>query len=100
MSFATASEPLSATFINPDETSKHTRFVVFAASDPGTPSRIVELFAKRGLVPACLSSPTVDQELWVESEIEETDPSLAAYIGRCFQKIFVVRSVDVTPGSP
>ena len=100
MSFATASEPLNATFINPDETSERTRFVVFAALDPRTPSRIVSLFAKRGLVPACLSSRTVDQELWVEIEIKETDPSLGAYIGRGLQKNFVVRSIDVTPGSP
>ena len=100
MSFATASDPLNATFINPDETSKHTRFVVFAASDPGTLSRIVEPFAKRGLVPASLSSRTIDEELRVEIEMEGMDPSLAAYSGRCLQEIFVVRSVDLTPGSP
>jgi hypothetical protein len=100
MLFATASDPMNATFINPDETSQSTRFVVFAASDPGTLSRIVELFAKRGLVPACLSSRTIDEELRVEIEMAEMDPSLATYIGRCLQEIFVVRSVDVTPGSP
>ena len=100
MSFATASDPLNATFINPDETSKHTRFVVFAASDPGTLSRIVEPLAKRGMVPASLSSRTIDEELRVEIEMEGMDPSLAAYIGRCLQEIFVVRSVDLTPGSP
>ena len=100
MSFATASDPLNATFINPDETSKHTRFVVFAASDPGTLSRIFEPFAKRGMVPASLSSRTIDEELRVEIEMEGMDPSLAAYIGRCLQEIFVVRSVDLTPGSP
>ena len=100
MSFATASDPLNATFINPDETSKHTWFVVFAALEPGTLSRIVEPFAKRGLVPASLSSRTIDEELRVEIEMEGMDPSLAAYIGRCLQEIFVVRSVDLTPGSP
>jgi prephenate dehydratase len=100
MSFALASDPLNATFINSDETSERTRFVVFAASDPGTLSRIVELFAKRSLVPAYLSSRTIDEELQVEIEMEEMDPGLAAYIGRCLQEIFVVRSVDVTPGSP
>jgi acetolactate synthase small subunit len=73
---------------------------VFAASDPGTLSRIVEPFAKRGLVPASLSSRTIDEELRVEIEMEGMDPSLAAYIGRCLQEIFVVRSVDLTPGSP
>jgi hypothetical protein len=100
MSFATASDPLNATFINPDETSKHTRFVVFAASDPGTLPRIVEPFAKRGLVPASLSSRSIDEELRVEIEMKGMDPSLAAYIGRCLQEIFVVRSVDLTPSSP
>ena len=100
MSSATASDPLNTNFINPDETSERTRFVVFAASDPGTLSRIVELFAKRSLVPACLSSRTIDEELRVEIEMEEMDPGLAAYIGRCLQEVFVVRSVDVTPGSP
>ena len=100
MSFATASDPLNATFINPDETSKHTRFVVFAASHPGTLPRIVEPFAKRGLVPASLSSRTIDEELRVEIEMEGMDPSLAAYIGRYLQEIFVVRSVDLTPSSP
>ncbi|MGB0554171.1 MAG: hypothetical protein ACPGQV_16640 [Alphaproteobacteria bacterium] len=100
MPLATASDPLNATFINPDETSKHTRFVVFAASDPGTLSRIFEPFAKRGLVPASLSSRTIDEELRVEIEMEGMDPSLAAYIGRCLQEIFVVWSVDLTLGSP
>ena len=100
MSFATASDPLNATFINPDETSERARFVVFAASDPGTLSRIVELFAKRSLVPACLSSRAIDEELRVEIEMEGMDPSLAAYIGRYLQEIFVVRSVDLTPSSP
>ena len=70
---------------------------MFAVSDPGTLSRIVELFAKRSLVPACLSSRMFDEELRVDIEME---PGLAAYIGRCLQEIFVVRSVDVTPGSP
>ena len=100
MSFATDSDSLSAAFINSDETSERTQFVVFAASDPGRLSRIVELFAKRSLVPACLSSRAIDEELRVEIEMEEMDPGLAAYIGRCLQEIFVVRSVDVTPGSP
>jgi hypothetical protein len=36
----------------------------------------------------------------VEIEVEGMDPSLAAYIGRCLQEIFVVRSVNLTLGSP
>ena len=91
---------LNANFINPVETVERTKFVVFAAPDPGTLSRIIEPFAKRGLVPACLSSRHIDEELRVEIEVEGMDPSLAAYIGRCLQEIFVVRSVNMTPGSP
>jgi hypothetical protein len=100
MSFATASDPLNATFINPVESSERTRFVVFAAPDPGTLSRLVEPFAKRGLIPACLHSRYIDDEMRVEIEMEGMDAILAAYIGRCLQEIFVVRSVELTPGSP
>jgi hypothetical protein len=100
MSFANASDPLNGTFTNPVETANRTRFVVLAAPDSGTLSRIVEPFAKRGLVPACLSSRHIDEELRVEIEMEEMDPSLSLYIGRCLQEIFVVRSVDLMPGSP
>jgi acetolactate synthase small subunit len=79
---------------------ERTKFVVVAAPDPGTLSRIIELFAKRGLVPACLISRHIDEELRVEIEVEGMDPSLANYIGRCLQEIFVVHSVNLTPGSP
>lgn len=100
MSFAAASDPLNATFKNPLETSERTRFVVFAAPDPGTLSRIVEPFAKRGLVPAGLNSRHIDKELRVEIEMVEMDPILAAYIGRCLREIFLVRSVELASGSP
>jgi prephenate dehydratase len=98
--FLTTSDPLNATSINSVEIEERTKFVVFAAPDPGALSRIVEPFAKRGLVPAHLSSRHIDEELRVEIEVEGMDPSLAAYIGRCLQEIFVVRSVNLTLGSP
>jgi acetolactate synthase small subunit len=100
MSFETASDPLNTNFINSVKTAERTLFFVLAAPDPGSLSRIIEPFAKRGLVPASLSSRHIDEELRVEIEMEGMDPSLAAYIGRCLQEIFVVRSVYLTPSFP
>lgn len=71
-------------------------FSVTAASEPSVLARILELFAKRGLVPTRLHSDVVghgDSPLSVDIQVDDMDPALAAYIARCMRQIAYVDCV-------
>lgn len=73
------------------------RFAVTAAASPGVMPRVLELFAKRGLVPTEWRSRAVDGRLTIDIRMAAMEPRLAGYIGNCLRQIYLVERVLVTP---
>ena len=95
MSFATATNPVSAPQPSAIPSLGVAYFAVTANADPGAMPRILELFAKRGLVLDYCRMDRFGNKLSVELEIAGLDPEQAAYIGRCIGEIYLVDAVDV-----
>ena len=64
-----------------------------AHADPGVMPRVVELFAKRGLVPHKWQSTAMGSLLTIDVQIGGLDPDLADYIARCMRQITGVEAV-------
>ena len=82
-----------------DQTGPVACFSVTAVADPGALPRILELFAKRGLVPARMNVTRAgpdDGGLSVDIWMTDMEPSLAAYIGECLRAMFCVDDVVVS----
>jgi len=82
-----------------DQTGPVACFSVTAVADPGTLPRILELFAKRGLVPAQMTATRVGPDgggLCVEIRMTDMDQALAVYIGECLRAMFSVEQVFVS----
>ena len=75
-------------------------FSVHARAEPGVMPRILEFFAKRGLVPSCWHSAvcaTDRQHLTIEIEIDGLDPYVTDYIAACLRQIVSVETVLTIP---
>jgi acetolactate synthase small subunit len=81
--------PSVASAFRPDPTAC---FSVHAAAEPGVMPRVVELFAKRGLVPTSWISRVSGRELTIDLQMRGLGPQEAAYIAQCLRQIV---SVDV-----
>ena len=68
-------------------------FSVQARPDPGVLPRVVELFAKRGLVPQKLHSTALGAALAIDVQVEGIGRELADYIARCMRQIAGVETV-------
>ena len=68
-------------------------FSVQARAEPGVMPRVVELFAKRGLVPEEWHSKASREALTIDVEIVGLDRDLCAYIARCMRQITGVETV-------
>jgi acetolactate synthase small subunit len=71
-------------------------FSVHASADPGVMPRVLELFAKRGLVPSFWQSSTSgpDQsELTIDIQMRGLGRECADFIAACLRQIFFVRVV-------
>ena len=68
-------------------------FSVQARAEPGVMPRVVELFAKRGLVPQKWHSTASDEALTIDVQLGGLDRDLAAYIARCMRQITGVDTV-------
>ena len=95
MSFATATNTVSAPQPSAIPSLGVAYFAVTANADPGAMPRILEFFAKRGLVLDYCRMDRFGDKLSVELEIAGLDPEQAAYIGRCIGQIYLVDAVDV-----
>ena len=95
MSFATATNTVSAPQPSATPSRDVAYFAVTAIADPGAMPRILEFFAKRGLVLDYCRMDRFGDKLSVELEIAGLDPEQAAYIGRCIGQIYLVDAVDV-----
>ncbi len=68
-------------------------FTLQARPEPGVMPRVVELFAKRGLVPWQWHSTASDTALSIEVQMGGLDRDLADYIARCMRQIVGVETV-------
>jgi hypothetical protein len=76
-------------------------FSVSAAAEPGTLSRLVEPFAKRGLVPSSLHARVIGDSLRVDFQVAMA-PDLAAIVAESFRQMPAVERVllaELTPSS-
>jgi hypothetical protein len=73
-------------------------FSVSGEPSPGLMPRILELFAKRGVVPDAFHGRVADGRLSVEVRATGLDEATAAYIGRCLRQIHLVERVLVSMG--
>ena len=70
-----------------------TWFFVHAHPEPGVMPRVVELFAKRGLVPQKWHSTAADEALTIDVQMAGLGRDTADYIARCMRQIAGVDAV-------
>ena len=71
-------------------------FSVLAEAEPGVMPRVLELFAKRNLVPSRWVSDVVGpqrRDLSIDLQVEGLTPELTDYIARCLRQVWGVRTV-------
>ncbi len=90
-------EPVSAT------TEATQCFSVQAMADPGTLPRIVEVFAKRGLVPDRIQAAKAQapkRDLVIEIDLDGYDAETARLIAQELRRQFCIEAVLVTESQP
>lgn len=71
-------------------------FSILAAAAPGVMPRLLELFAKRGLVPTRWHSDVTGpdgRDLAVDIQVDGLDVQTGDYIARCLRQVFEVDTV-------
>ena len=71
-------------------------FSIHAEADPGVMPRVLELFAKRGLVPRRWISDVTGpggRELSIDVQVAGMAPDTQAYIARCLRQVWGVGTV-------
>ena len=68
-------------------------YSVQACAEPGVMPRVLELFAKRGLVPQKWHSTASETALTMDVQIGGLGHELAGYIARCMRQITGVETV-------
>ena len=71
-------------------------YAVQAAADPGVMSRVLELLAKRGLVPSRWHSAVAGEELHIDVQMAALAPDLGDTIARGLRQIVHVQAVLTT----
>lgn len=71
-------------------------FYVHAAAQPGVMPRVLELFAKRGLVPDAWHSSRDGRALHIDIQMAGMDRPLADYVAACLRQIVSVETVLVS----
>ena len=75
-------------------------FSVQAVAEPGVMPRLLELFAKRGLVPQKWHSTAAGSALTIDLQIGGLGHDLADYIARCMRQITGVETVLTSETRP
>jgi acetolactate synthase small subunit len=89
-----SSLPLGAALVADDAAAPLTvAFSVQARAEPGVMPRVVELFAKRGLVPQKWHSTAAGPSLTIDVQVGGLDRDLGDYIARCMRQIIGVETV-------
>jgi acetolactate synthase small subunit len=68
-------------------------FAVHARAEPGVMPRVMELFAKRGLVPSFWQSAVAEAALSIEIRIAGLEGDTVDYLARCLRQIVGVDTV-------
>ena len=75
-------------------------FSIHAEAEPGVMPRVLELFAKRGLVPTRWHSdvtgprkPGGKRDLAIDIQVDGLDVETGDYIARCLRQVFQVETV-------
>ena len=79
-----------------DATGATVCFSIQAAAEPGVMPRVLELFAKRNLVPLRWHSDRVGpagRELAIDLQVAGLTPELTDYIARCLRQLYDVQAV-------
>lgn len=71
-------------------------FSLTAQAAPGVLPRILDYFAKRGLVPDRFDARRAGDSLTVDVRVREMDLDTARYIARCLERIFEVERALVS----
>jgi acetolactate synthase small subunit len=87
--------PNTATAFRP-EAEPTACFSVHAAAEPGLMPRVIELFAKRGLVPSSWISRVSGREITIDLQMPGLDAEAAHYLARCLRQIVSVETVLVS----
>jgi hypothetical protein len=90
-------EPAFVSSADPETTAC---FSVSGEPSPGLVPRVLELFAKRGLVPDEIHARVADGRLTIEIRANGLAPELAGYIGRCLRQTYLVERVLVSRDEP
>ena len=75
-------------------------FSVQARAEPGVMPRVIELFAKRGLVPQKWHSTASAEALTIDVQMGGLDRDLSGYIARCMRQIIGVETVLTSETRP
>jgi len=74
-----------------------TCYSIRAAAEPGVMPRVLEVFAKRSLVPqrwyADLIGPSGREELTIDLQVADLAPDQGAFLARCLRQIWGVEAV-------
>ncbi len=90
------SEPPRATLAPIRASSRVACFSIQAEAEPGVMPRVLELFAKRGLVPRRWVSDATGpggRELAIDVQVAGLAPETQAYLARCLRQIWGVGTV-------
>ena len=88
--FGAGSEPFRRTSAPVSAASRVACFSIHAEADPGVMPRVLELFAKRGLVPRRWVSDVTGPgsgELSIDVQVAGMAPETQAYIARCLRQV-------------
>ena len=79
---------------NPESDSSTACFSILAESDPGVMPRVLELFARRGLVPTVWhSTATPAGELTIDIQMADLEGDILRHIAQCLRQICGVSTV-------
>jgi len=95
-----SSMPLAAVRADGDAPPLSVCFSVQARAEPGVMPRVVELFAKRGLVPQKWHSTVSGEALTIDVQMRGLDRDLSGYIARCMRQITGVETVLTSETHP
>ncbi|NIA71121.1 hypothetical protein HBA54_21205 [Pelagibius litoralis] len=71
-------------------------FSILAEAEPGVMPRVLELFAKRGLVPTRWHSDVAGpkcRDLAIDIQVDGLDVQTGDYIARCLRQVYQVQAV-------
>ena len=75
-------------------------FSIRALAEPGVMPRVLELFAKRGLVPQRWNSAVSEAGLGIDVQMTGLDRDMADYIACCMRQIYGVETVFTVESRP